>query len=232
MITFSGLDGAGKSTLIQDLQLFLEHKNHPTTILTMYDDITFYSMIRKIRDHIKTWLGRPVGNTLPDPWALPLPSTINQPKTDTSDKSGWLAKLVYHIFRSHFVRSLCLFLDLLILLLYRFREETLKARILITDRYLYDSLVDTLDIRSKGTWFVRFFLHLAPTPEVPVFVDVPAEMAFQRKQEYAIDYMRWRRDAYLNLFQEVKAPLILPNENLEQATQTLKDFVQQRILQK
>lgn len=228
MITFSGLDGAGKSTLIRDLRSFLENQNQRTVILTMYDDITFYSFIRKIRDSLKKKFKLPMGNDLPDPRSLP-PSEMNDPKTNVSDKTGRITKIIYTIFRSRLARSLCLFMDLLVLLLYRFYEEIFHSRVLITDRYFYDSLADIMDMRSKGWFFVRLFLLLIPTPDAPVLIDVPAEVAFQRKPEYPLDYTRWRHGAYHQIFQWVKKPLILPNQDLQQSTQILKNFVQQKM---
>src|SRR2546422_8557850 len=53
LITFSGLDGAGKSTLIASLKAALEERKRPVTVLHMHRDIGLYAWVWFIRDTIK-----------------------------------------------------------------------------------------------------------------------------------------------------------------------------------
>ena len=45
-ITFSGLDGSGKSTIIKIIQNKLKDEGHQTSVYAMYDDLSFYSLLR------------------------------------------------------------------------------------------------------------------------------------------------------------------------------------------
>ena len=55
--------------------------------------------------------------------------------------------------------------DLLVFLCYRLYLEKVEQRVLIADRYFYDTLVDVSDGRR---WFwIRLLKWLTPTPHVP-----------------------------------------------------------------
>lgn len=105
--------------------------------------------------------------------------------------------------------------DLLLFVGYRLLLERCLGRVLILDRYFYDSLADVADGRR---WvFVKAFLRLLPRPDVAVFVDVPAEVAFARKQEYPLDYLRERRRKYVKIFEWLDQPLIIANVDAQKA---------------
>src|SRR5947209_1669929 len=47
LVTVSGLDGAGKSTLLHALVAAFEDRGRSTTVLTTYDHISLYSLVRR-----------------------------------------------------------------------------------------------------------------------------------------------------------------------------------------
>jgi len=84
--------------------------------------------------------------------------------------------------------------DLAIFLAIRFYVATVRRRVLVTDRYFYDTLVDVAD---DGRWFwVRLLERLTPEPDVPVFLDVSPEESYARKGEYSAGPI-WRAAARL-----------------------------------
>lgn len=232
LISFSGLDGSGKTTLISSLQKILEERGFRVTVRTMYNDMAFYSFIRKMRDRV-------VKTFRPNDRDMKLDSIhknrqlwdgrTSDPKIDVSDKDNYLARILYKIIRCRPVRKMSLFLDLLIVICYRTIIEKIKGSVFITDRYLYDSLADAVDLNDRRGSFVKFFLHLVPDPDVPLYIDVPAEVAFVRKGEYPINYMVERRNAYLKMFGRVGGAVIIPNDDLRIATRNMEDIVMQRI---
>jgi len=231
LISFSGLDGAGKSTLITELKRALEKQDYNVTVLTMYDDVAFYSLLRSLRDRVRgagaASRGGANGGTQAQERARI--GYAGDPRTDVSDKTRPLTRLVYRVARSLTIRKAVLMLDLASLLARRVWVEAFGGRVLIIDRYLYDSLVDVADLRGRGWLFIRFFVRLVPTPDAPVFVDVPAEQAFARKAEYPLDYMRWRQGAYRQLFVWVRRPIMIENGDLDAAVATLKTAVAERL---
>lgn len=233
LISFSGLDGAGKSTLIEGLKRALEKRGYRVIALRMYDHIVFYSFLRNLRDGMKKILGANKRNGVapaPRDYSLVRPSAnLRDPKIGVEDKNGFLLRCLYRIVRSQFMKRIVLFLDLISLVLRRFYEEKLRKRILIVDRYLYDFLADVADLRGKKWSFIKFFIRISPVPDLPVFVDVPAKRAFERKQEYPIAYMEWRRATYRKTFEGIKNVLILANDDLEETGRRLEAEALKRI---
>jgi len=207
LITLSGLDGAGKSTLIRRLSSELEASGRRTVLLTMYDDIALYSIARRLRHAVG-------GQAHPD-------QHPEDPRTD--QRSG----TAYRVARMPFVRRLSFIGDLIVLLGHRFWHELLWCRVIILDRYVYDSLADVADGRRWG--YVRSWMRVVPTPDVPVLVDVDPDVAFERKQEYSPAYLAWRRTVYLWIFARVPRAVIIRNDDLDRASAELIATVLRRL---
>ena len=118
-------------------------------------------------------------------------------------------------------------LDLSMFPLYRLYLERAKDHVLIIDRYFYDSLADVAN--GRGWQYIRLAVNLAPTPDVPVFVDVSPEQAFSRKGETSVNYMEERRANYQKIFGWVQRPVVLVNEDLEATIHTLENIVTERM---
>lgn len=235
LITFSGLDGAGKTTLINMLKGTLEERGCRVVIHTMYDDVSFYSLLRTFRDRARALLGMGAPNgALPMPMTAPTvsrPENPRDPKLAVTDKKSAAGRVLYRMVRSRALKRLVLLMDVACLWGYRCVEEKMRGRVLITDRYLYDSLADVADLDNRRWGFIRWFLRLVPTPDAPIFVDTPAEQAFARKPEYPLDYLQWRQGAYQRIFQWVHRPIILVNTDLAQTRVHVVTAVFERLAQ-
>jgi len=196
LITLSGLDGAGKSTLTRWLQTTLEARRRPAVVLHMHEDVGVYAMIRAVRDRL---LGR----------------------TDGGRKAFGQAR--YAIVWNKTLRRLIYPLDLLVFLAYRFVVERIQRRVLIMDRYFYDTLVDVWDLRRVG--WCRLLARLTPVPDVAVLLDVSPERAFARKAERSVDYLRTRGQAYHAVFQRMPSSLVVPNQDLSAAKAAIERAV-------
>jgi len=130
--------------------------------------------------------------------------------------------------RSPGVKRVVYVADLAVLLACRLVVEGVRRRVLVMDRYFYDSLADVADGRRWA--YVRGFLRILPTPDVPVFVDVSPEQAFGRKGEYSIAYLARRRALYRSIFDRVERCLVLKNDDLDLAFRELEEAVMQRML--
>ena len=142
-------------------------------------------------------------------------------------KHGWFMGMIFKIVRSSTVKRFVYIFDLCILILYRINLEKFGNRILILDRYFYDSLADVSDGRR---WFnVRLLLFLTPIPELPVFVDVSPEEAYTRKGEYSVEYLTERRAKYERIFGWVPRGFVLANEDLNKTWDVLNAAISERI---
>src|SRR5437588_480397 len=196
LITFSGLDGAGKSSLIAWLKGELERRHRAVTVLHMNRDVGLYAVLRAVRDALT---GAPPDGPVR---AVALDEVARRPGL-----LGQLERLRDAVVWSLWLRRLIYPIDLLVFLCYRLYVETVRKRILIMDRYFYDTLVD---VAGPGGWgWLRWLHRITPTPDVPVLLEISPEAAYARKGEYSLPYLRARETAYHTVFRWVDAPLVL-----------------------
>lgn len=222
LISFSGLDGAGKSTLIGRLKENLEEHNRNVTVLNMWDHVGIYALLRILRDFVyRVFQKNP--SFMDDRQLYSNDPELGLLLPERSLISGFL----FHVFRGRIVKRIIYFFDLCLFKLIFFYFGKIKNHILIMDRYFYDSISDVTD---KHQWFyMRLFLFFTPVPELPVFVDVSPMEAFARKGEYSVEYMKKRRVKYLQIFSGVDGALILENKNLEETICVLNGVVFERL---
>jgi hypothetical protein len=163
----------------------------------MYDHVGLYACLRRVRDLINGH-GRHV----------------------TREAGTKVAKLddgsvVLRILRSRLVKQLVCAIDLAIFPVYRFYQEILRGRVLILDRYFYDSIVDLAE--GADNFSTQNMTRWVLTPDLPIYVEASPETAFARKAEYSIDHLRVRQRLYKELFLKVDGALLVPNQDMPQA---------------
>src|SRR5438309_1201407 len=118
-------------------------------------------------------------------------------------------------------------LDLLLFLAYRLYHESIRRRVVIMDRYFYDTLVDVADGRHWG--MLRLLHWLTPTPDLAVLLDVGPEESYARKRDYPVEYLRTRWLAYRTVFPWVRGALVIKNDDLHAAQQAVARLVDERL---
>lgn len=216
-MTFSGLDGAGKSTLIDWLQQRLAAGERAATVFHMNDHIGLYAYLRFARNRV-------VGAPPPPDWSAGA-ATPRAPAGRTWRER--YRRLRYRILWNKALRRLIYPFDLLVFAVYRFYHEVVKRRVLIMDRYFYDTLVDVFEPRS-GRW-LRLLERLTPTPTLPVFLDVTPEESFRRKGEYTVEYLARRSAAYRAVFAWVPSAVTLAHCDLPTSQAILERAVGERL---
>lgn len=223
LITFSGLDGAGKSTLIEWLRKRFEEQGRQVAVVHMYHDVGLHACARALLEKL------PGGRTgRPGRGRAPRTASAESPR-DSRARTSATPRFGRALAWNKTLRLCAYPLDLLIFACYRLYVERFRRRVLITDRYFYDTLVDVADgeRRRRGT---RLLARLTPTPHVPVYLDISPEEAFARKGERSIDYLARRRAAYRELFARGRGEVVLDSGgDLDVTCRRLEQLVRERM---
>ena len=178
LISFSGIDGAGKSTQISMLQACLAASGLRFSLLTFWDDVAVLSGIREFSSHAVFRGDKGVGS--PD-----RPIT----RRDKNVQSWPMAIL----------RLFLYVLDAVHLGFVVARSKRHPVDVIIFDRYLYDEIANLPLRRWYARAYIRFLLKLAPRPDVAYLLDADAVEAWARKREYPLEFVGRNRGAYLLL---------------------------------
>ena len=196
LISFSGIDGAGKSTQIANLCAHLHAARLRVEIVTFWDDVATLKHLREDAGHRIFKGDRGVGS--PD-------APIN--RRDKNVRSPLMTLVRLGIY----------FLDALALRTIAKKALDCGADVVIFDRYLYDELAN-LNVRNALLRpFVRALKELVPQPDVSFVLDADPEQARARKPEYPLAFLRENRNAYLALSDFLGGITVVPPLPLEQA---------------
>ena len=88
-----------------------------------------------------------------------------------------------------------------------------KHRVIIIDRYVYDIAVN---VSITAGWpieslphFLNMIFKMHPRPDIVIYLDLPEEIAFSRKNDIqSIDYLKERRERYLWLAEHCNFQII------------------------
>jgi thymidylate kinase len=208
LVSFSGIDGAGKSTQIESLCQLLQSSGLEFTRFAFWDDVVVFA---KLREHasLKTFKGdKGVGS--PEK-----PIT----RRDKNVRSWYLTavRLWFYLIDTF---SLCSLIA---------RNADSDADFIIFDRYIYDELAN-LPLQS---WFIRAYVRLLlmfiPKPDVALLLDAEPESATLRKPEYPLEFVRHNREAYMKLSRFV-GMTVVPALPIDQAAEFIRTCVSQTCL--
>lgn len=181
-VSFSGIDGAGKSTQIALLLEALRDAGLRTELITFWDDVVVFKRFREGAGH-KVFRGdKGVGS----------PETPIQ-RRDKNVQSPLLtiARMAFYLLDVMSLRR--------IVRRTQTRAPELGATVLIFDRFIYDELAN---INPKGILtqlYIAMILRLAPQPNVAFVLDADPEKALARKPEYPLEFLHFNRNSYLRL---------------------------------
>lgn len=176
IVTFSGIDGAGKTTQIEAICAHLAERGQRVARVTFWDDV---AVLPKIRAGVSL---RVLRNKHP-------PSQSASLRSDKNVRTWYLS----------LIRSAFYLLDSLRLRRLVSRLRTDKWDFIIFDRYGYDQLVQVRDRHWLARLYIRLLIAIIPTPDFGFILDASPDEAFQRKPEYPLSFMHDYRRAFLDL---------------------------------
>jgi thymidylate kinase len=213
LISFSGLDGAGKSTQIENLSRLLRELGFSTRMLAFWDHVVVGSRWREGFVHVVFKSERGIG-------------APGKP-VHRRDKNvrKWYLNLARH--------GLYL-LDALHLCWVVAREGRAALRrpgpqVIIVDRYIYDELANLPLANPLSRFFVRAVRALVPRPDIAFLLDADPVAANARKPEYSVEFMQKSRAAYFCLADLLGHMSVIPPLPLEQAKCAVETVLRRKI---
>lgn len=196
LITFSGIDGAGKSTQIDHLCTQLRETGYSVDLRTFWDDAAALKNLREGTGY--RLFGGDQGVGSPE-------SPIHRRDKNVRSPLLTLARLGLYL------------LDALSLRRVARRALASGADVLIFDRYICDELAN-LELRNSAVrLYAKSILRLVPRPAISFILDADPEQARSRKPEYPLEFIRDNRAAYLRLAPLLDSAAVIPPLPLDQA---------------
>jgi thymidylate kinase len=178
LVSFSGVDGAGKTTQITNLREIISRLGLEHELITFWDDVVVGTRYRE--NFVHRVYGSEQGIGAPD-------KPVNR-----RDKNvrKWYLTIARH------------FLYLLDAIHLRFvigRAEMSDNHVIVMDRYIYDELANLPIGNPVSNAFIRLVRFIVPKPDIAYLLDADPEVARARKPEYPVEFMQKCRRSYFKL---------------------------------
>lgn len=201
LVSFSGMDGAGKSTQIGNLTTYLQSRGLTVRSLAFWDDVVVLSRYRE--GFVHKVYGSEKGIGAPD-------RPVN--RRDKNVRAWYLT----------LARRVLYALDAVHLVWVVRRAKRYNADLLIFDRYIYDELANLPLTNPLTRAFIRLVNWVVPRPDIAYLLDADPEAARARKPEYPVEFLRECRGWYRTLAQSLGCFIIIEPGPLEQALQQVE----------
>lgn len=210
LISFSGMDGSGKSTQIDNLRAALQAAGVQTRLLAFWDNVVVGLKYREGFVHKVYKSERGVG------------APGKPVKRRDKNMRGWHLTAARHF----------LYLLDAIHLRHVWARNTAQkngADVIIFDRYIYDELAN-LNLRNPlSRVFVRLIQRFVPRPDVAYLLDADPVEAHARKPEYPLEFMRQCRRAYFEQARLLGTMTVIPALKLAAAKMAVLKAAEQKL---
>lgn len=196
LISFSGVDGSGKSTQIENLRSALYAAGFSTRLLAFWDNVVVGVRYRERFVHKVYKSERGIG------------APGKPVKRRDKNMRGWHLTAARHFLY---------LLDAVNLRRVVARAKKSGADVIILDRYIYDEL-SNLNLKNPfSRAFARAMQAFVPKPDIAYLLDADSAAAYARKPEYPVEFMEKYRHAYFELAKLLGTLTVIPALSLSDA---------------
>ena len=194
LITFSGIDGAGKTTQIEYVSSCLQKQGLRVLRLSFWDNVAVWSKMRAGVGH------RALGSGHSDRTERSF-----APKNNKHVRKWYLTA----------ARSGLYLLDVARLRRLLARQPIRTCDVVIFDRYIYDQIANIYSPSFAARFYGKMLLKQAPAPDLAFVLDASPTAAFARKPEYPLEFMHQNRRNFLLLRELIPQMIIISDARAE-----------------
>lgn len=200
LVVLMGLDGSGKTSQGNLLAKWLEERGLRTQVVWMRGESYLTLPLLKLAK-----------------WLLRAPRAKKRGEADTPESYREYTGKKRSLLKSGFLRAVwctLVLLDFYITFRLAFRKLAGGVRVVVLDRYVYDSLIDIVSGSGGGTEEVRRllksrFVGIFPRPDRVVLLDLEPAEAYRRKDDIpSLDYLVERNDLYRAIARDTGASVV------------------------
>jgi len=189
VVSFSGVDGAGKSTQIERLCECLNERGVRIRLFRFWDDIARLKKFREGAGH-KLFKGDKGVGTPSAPISRRDKNVRSWPMT--------CFRMLLYVLDAVSVRPVLR------------KSSHFGVDLVIFDRYIYDEFANLNLGNPLIRAYIRLMMWLVPRPDVSFLLDADPAEARARKPEYPLDFIRINRQSYIKLSQLVGGMTVVP----------------------
>ena len=172
IISFSGLDGSGKTTLVKKTGEYLLKQGLKVKELHIVKNSFSYFVLHKMIGKISKKLQRNLENNLR--------------RNDKKRLWGVVKKTLLFIYLLYFD------------LRYGWYKGN-KKYYLVCDRYFYDELIQLKYLGIHSSFFARLYTRFILKPDLGICLNISSHTAQYRKPEFEKEYFEWKEREYKKL---------------------------------
>lgn len=204
LISFSGIDGSGKSTQIERLCAYLGNRGTSFRLVSFWDQVARFTWLRESAGYTVFGGDRGVGT----------PSApINRKDKNVRSWFMTCARLGFYLADAFALRKLI--------------QETEAAGldVLIFDRFIDDELANLPLRNTIVRGYIRTVARFVPRPQLRILVDADPVLARGRKPEYPVEFLELNRRSYFTLSKLIGGFAVVGPGSIQQVQEEVLNFV-------